>query len=508
MRDIILAFSSAFLLTLSFPKLDLEFFAWLGLVPLLFAIKDKRLKKAFGLSLLTGLLFFMGIFYWINVVSNFKFIDYILLCTYFGLYIGFFGLAFNFISKLSKFPSFVVAPALWVSLEYFRSHAGFLKLPWALLGYSQYLNLPMIQISSFTGVYGISFLIVMVNVILYEMLQRRQKVFKLTLIILFSVGLVILYGFNVLSKEEGVEKINVTVIQGNIPQSIKWRPEFQKRNLDRHVKLTKEAAVNDNTSLIIWPEGAIQGPLSQNLHMLENLLNLTKEIKTPILFGSSLRPKFGSREFRGSKEFNSAFLISPEGGIKGIYNKMYLLPFAEYLPYKDLPLWPSRFVSNASDYIPGDKYAIMDLNSAKFGVLICWENIFPELFRQFVNKGATFMVNITNEAWFGETAAPYQFVSMSVFRAVENRIAIARSANTGISCFIDPYGRIIGKVEKGQRDVFVDGYLTKAIPISRDKTFYTMYGDVFVYMNIAGALVLFALSFWKMREKNRLGLLL
>lgn len=504
MISIGLSFLSAVLLILSFPRFDMEFLPWIGLIPLLHAVKAQSLRKAFGLSYLTGVIFFMGIFYWINVVSSYKFMDYMITCIYCGLYVGLFGLTLNFISKFGRLSSILIAPSLWVAMEYLRSNAGLLKLPWALLGYSQYLNLPLIQISSFTGVYGISFLIVMVNVILYEIIQRRKKAIPLALIMLSTMGLVYIYGLSVLSNKMDAEKINITVIQGNIPQDIKWGPEFLKQNLEKHAILSKEASYATDTSLIVWPEGAVPGPLTKNLFLMERLSNLAKETHKYLLIGTSQSPKFGSREYRESKKLNSAFLISPEGRIKGIYNKIYLLPFAEYLPYRDVFPWPARFFANASDFIPGDKYAIMDLNGTKFGVLICWENIFPELFRQFVKNGANFMVNITNEAWFGETAAPYEFVSMSVLRAVENRVSVVRSANTGISCFIDPYGRITGRVRDGEKDIFVGGYLTSGVTLSQAKTFYTLYGDIFIYLNIMAAIFVLCLAIFQATQKKYL----
>ena len=216
---------------------------------------------------------------------------------------------------------------------------------------------------------------------------------------------------------------------------------------------------------------------------------LAKETGSYLLIGVSLRPKFGSREYKIKNRFNSAQLISPGGTIVGQYNKIQLLPFAEYLPHKNTIPWSENLTSLAGDFMRGTDLTVFAMNGVKFGVTICWESIFPELFRQFVKNGANFMVNITNEAWFEETAAPYHFMPMNVFRAVENRVSIARAANTGISGFIDPHGRIIGKVKVGSKDIFVEGYLTMGIPVSKTRTFYTMQGDVFAYLVLLGAAI-------------------
>jgi len=503
-KEIFLVCLSILLLIFSFPRFDIELLAWISLVPLLIAIKDKNLKYSFGLCFITGIGFFMGLFYWINEVNAFKWVDFILSGVYLSFYTGLFGLTFRFIANKTKISPVVTAPVLWVSLEYLRSHAGFLGVPWALLGHSQYLNLPIIQISSLTGVYGVSFLIVMVNATLSELLQNRFRIFKPALITLIILVISFGYGFSVLSKDIGLDdKVTITLIQGNIPQDIKWKPEFLKQNFDKHVWLTTEASNRNKSSLIVWPEGSVPGPLRHDLYFLNAISTLARETETPLLIGSSEYPKFGSREFRSQNWYNSAYLVSPKAGIERQYNKIYLLPFAEYRPYKDSFPWPSRYVSRGGDFIPGNEYTIFNISGSKFGVVICWESIFPELFRQFVREGAQFMVNITNEAWFGKTAAPYQFVSMNVFRAVENRVSIARSANTGISCFIDPFGRIMDKVMNHHNDIFVEGYLMGRVPLSREKTFYTIYGDIFVYLNMAMAISILILSCWRMR--NRLG---
>jgi apolipoprotein N-acyltransferase len=182
-----------------------------------------------------------------------------------------------------------------------------------------------------------------------------------------------------------------------------------------------------------------------------------------------------------------------------------LLPFGEYLPFKKLP-WPSRIASawNAGEFEPGSDYTLLSLADVKIAVTICWENIFPNLVREFVKNGADLIVNITNEAWFGDTAAPYQFMAMSVFRAVENRVAIARAANTGISGFIDPVGRILGTVINNNKEILVEGYLVKDLPLSPPGTFYTKHGDLFAWLCLGVLLVMLSWSFARTGTWRRL----
>lgn len=508
MREILLALLSALLLILSFPKFDLAFLAWIALVPLLVALKDKNAKWAFGLSFVTGIVFFMGVCYWILVVEAFTLTDFILFGIYLAFYIGLFGLAFNL--QKSSLPPFLSAPLIWVSLEYLRSNAGFLGVPWTLLGHSQYRNLPLIQMSSFTGVYGISFLIVMVNTVVSDVIfswkrgsrsfrDDWSKVFPPAIVTIFLLGVALVYGISGISEDANGAKTTVSIIQANIQQDAKWKPGLRQLNLQKHIKLTREAAARSQASLIVWPETSVEGSITQEPYLRDIFVALAKETQSDLLIGVSVSPKFGSREFKMKNRFNSAFLISSSRGLVGQYNKIHLLPFGEYLPYKHVLPWPSSLAAEAGNFMAGKEFTVFDLNEAKFGVTICWESIYPDLFRQFVKNGATFMVNIANEAWFEETAAPYQFMAMTVFSAVENHISIARAANTGVSGFIDSYGKITGKVSDGTKDIFVEGYLTMDIPVSQRRTFYSMYGDVFAHVNLIVAFFAVGISLLRVR---------
>jgi apolipoprotein N-acyltransferase len=183
-----------------------------------------------------------------------------------------------------------------------------------------------------------------------------------------------------------------------------------------------------------------------------------------------------------------------------------LVPFGEQIPYEDSISWPSFIVpeDKKTFEIPGREYTVFKLGEIGFGAVICWEVVFPDLFREFVKRGANFMVNLTNEGWFGDSAAPYQMAAINAFRAVENRVPVARAANTGISCFIDQFGRITGRVSNNGKDTFVEGYLTQPIRASDEKTFYTRYGDVFVWicLLISMGFLLLAFLFKKRSFQN------
>ncbi len=254
------ALLSALLLTLSFPPFDLEFFAWVALVPLLISLKGRRPLSAFGLSFITGIGFFIGISYWTLVVESLELIHFLTLEAYLGFYYAVFGLLFNL--WRNRYPAVLTAPLIWVSMEYIRSHAGFLEFPWALLGYSQYENLPLIQIASITGAYGVSFLIVMVNAAFFEVVlslkngkqsQGWFNRFKPMIAPIILLGVTLAYGYAVISKPLSPERVAVSVIQANIPQVVRWNPELREQHLQKHISLTKQAAAKRPGTLIIWP---------------------------------------------------------------------------------------------------------------------------------------------------------------------------------------------------------------------------------------------------------------
>jgi apolipoprotein N-acyltransferase len=381
----------------------------------------------------------MGIFSWINVIPGFTLTDFVLLGVYLGAYWGLFGLALSFLTRRGGLSPVLTAPVIWVSMEYLRSHAGFLALPWALLGQSQYRLLPVIQMAAFTGVYGISFVIVMVNALLSEILlalaaggrkspsRSERPLLPSALAALGVVTVSLFYGFLALSAKPAGDGIKTSLIQGNIPQAIKWQHQYRTMILETYSRLTTQAAQVEHHTLIAWPESAIPGAFLQDSQAMQTVFTLAQNLRTHLLLGSAQRPKLGGGNGVLPHRYNSVFLISPEGTIAGYHHKIYLLPFAEYLPYQEAWPWPKRLAVHAGDFIPGQNYTIFEVNGIKFGVAICWENIFPDLVRQFVARGAEFIVNVTNEAWFEDTAAPYQFVMMNVFRAVENRVTVARA---------------------------------------------------------------------------------
>jgi apolipoprotein N-acyltransferase len=505
---------SGVLLVLAFPRYDVGELAWVGLVPLLVAISGRSKKHGFFLSYLCGIIFFAWVFSWTFEIPAYRFLHHAILSLYLGLYFGVFGLALNAVSKrLGASLAFIAAPFLWISLEYLRSNLGFMALPWALLAHSQYQSPLIIQFAAITGAYGISFLVMLVNSTLTMIIlsnfhapkenrllarnspSKKTSVYTMAATVIL-VGLALTYGNVILKKTIIREEVRTSVLQGNIDRKMKANPrKYAKYIIQKYVDLTKQAA-QERPALIVWPEASTPGFILSNRRLKRQIVSLVREVRTHLLLGSSEFPKFPKTRPGRTKSGNTALLFSPEGKVLGKYLKIHLVPFGEYVPYEGSITWPDFILPRGkqSFEIPGREFTLFGLGGAKFGVLICWEIVFPELFAHFVKGGANFMLNITNEGWFGETAAPYQMASINVFRAVENRISVARAANTGISCFIDPYGRITGRVQNSNKDIFVEGHLTQEIPVCNERTFYTLHGDVFAHAILIISVFLIALS--------------
>jgi apolipoprotein N-acyltransferase len=490
---------SAVLLILSFPKIDQPLLAWIALIPLLYVLKDKSVYRTFFLGWLCGFLFHIGLIYWIVVVTitygkliyPLGILVMLLLAGYLGLYVGFsFALA-RFIEKKTTFKSPLILPFTWVTMEYLKSFL-FIGFPWESLGYSQYRLLPLIQCADITGVYGISFLIVYINATIFLFLQSiplRKIPYKEIILAILMVSSVSLYGKwrldEIRETTESSARMKVGLIQGNVDQGIKWNRASRKNIIDNHHQLSVKA-LQQHSRLIIWPEASTPFYFQSEQNYQDRIFDIIAGSDTYLLLGS---PSF---ELRNGKwrNSNSAFLLSPTKKVLGKYDKIQLVPYGEYVPLKRFFPFIHKMVAGIGNFYPGQEISLLTLPEASFAVLICYEIIFPDLTRRFVKNGAQFLTNITNDAWFGKTSAPYQHLSMATFRAVENRRFIARAANTGISALIDATGKI-----KSSSTLFTEALITGTIALLTIPTFYTNYGDVFAMLCtlISAALLSFSI---------------
>ncbi|MFC1884648.1 apolipoprotein N-acyltransferase [Thermodesulfobacteriota bacterium] len=481
---ILLAILSGIILTASFPPGAFSFMAWIALIPLFLSLDKKSFAVSFKLGLIAGLTHYLTLIYWIMVVlghyGNLSIIaslgPYIMLCFYLALFLAIFSALSR--SVISSTFGFLWVPGFWVSLEYVRSNL-MSGLPWCLLGYSQYKHLPVIQVADIVGVYGISFLIVFVNVYLFRLIRvhSKNKFYKLGLetgLTILLVSSTLIYGYFRISEmgntENSSRSLKIVIAQGNIDQSLKWEPSYQKQTMEIYERLSR-SMLSYNPDMIIWPETAVPFFFQNNRTFSPRIFSLAKESGAVIIFGS---PAYTN--VKGlTRYYNRAYLVSPQNLPVQYYDKVHLVPFGEYVPLKNVFSFINRLVPAAGDFRAGKEVRPFSHSGLGIGVLICFECIFPELAREHTLKGARILVNLTNDAWFGKTSAPHQHLSMAVFRAVENRRPLLRSANTGISAFIEPQGRIVSKSR-----IFEEAVLYSSVHPKGRLTLYTLYGDVFV----------------------------
>ncbi len=505
------ALLSGVLLAFSFPRSEFFLLAWIAFIPLFFAIRKQSPAKSFLLGWLAGLAYFIGTLSWLaETMSDFGGLHILaatgvnfLLIAYLSLYVGLFCALLHFVAPDHEYSLLLMAPALWVVLEYAKGHllTGF---PWVSLAYSQYRNLSMIQIADFGSVYSVVFVIVLVNSALYLFIVKWRSEGQSSVKSLF-VGFVVLlltfsYGtFRLSQTITGSETVSVAVIQGNVAQTEKWDRSFQKLTVEKYLSLSETTLQKDQIvrpDLIIWPESALPFIFGSEAVHEETLLDFVKKEKFDLLVGA---PSMSSPAGEAAQIslYNSAFLLSPNKGVASRYDKMHLVPFGEYVPFPDLFFFANKIVSGISDFSPGSTVLVMSAGGSRISVAICFEVIFPDLVRQFVKNGAGIMTTITNDAWFGQSAAPYQHFSMLVFRAIENRVPFARAANTGISGFVDAQGRIIA-----QSKLDIEATLTEDLTPGKWKTFYTLRGDLFVALCAMIVAIFFVRHFYKRRKND------
>jgi apolipoprotein N-acyltransferase len=343
------------------------------------------------------------------------------------------------------------------------------------------MRLPVIQIAELTGVYGVSLVIVAVNAAIAGcfVLAWRPAVAGVAIVGLL-VGGTLAFGNWRLAAPAPPSEVNVAIMQPSIEQPLKFDPAFASTTLAIYLTLTSRAGA-DRPDLIVWPETAAPAPLRRDPELLRTLGALAGSLRVPLLVGSI--------DIDGStppKVRNTAFLLT-ERGIVGRYDKIQLVPFGEYVPLSGLIGFVRGWAEFIAELEPGSTASVFSGPPAPFGVVICYEGIFPELVREFVKGGARLIVNMTNDAWFGRTSGPWQHLAMYPLRAVEHRVAVVRAANTGVSAFIAPTGKIMRRVQLYERTT-----VTERLPLRARETVYSRFGDWLAYLSLAVAAAVLA----------------
>ncbi len=438
----------------------------------------------------------------------------LLLATYLGLFVAVFSSLMSFFLRHVPHQSSLIlaGPAVWVSLEILRTHL-FTGYPWALLGYSQYQWLSIIQIADITGVYGVSFLVVLVNLFLALLIETltiwfrehpKIRIVSMVLPAAITTSLFVLtlsYGQfkqETLHKTTDQRNIHLGLVQPNIDQRKKWDPSFRKETIDRYLTLTTQAIKKhgpDKVDLIVWPEASTPFVFELENTFRDQITTLVQTHQTPLLFGSIAVKEITEQS---AQLLNRAYLLSSQGSILNHYDKMHLVPFGEYVPR--FFSFIDKLAHGVGDYVPSNEHTIMSGPHGRFGVAICFEVIYPDLVRRFVKHGAEYMITMTNDAWYDHSSAPYQHFSMVVFRAIENRVSFARAANTGISGFINADGTIKQKTNLFEKTTIVD-----TVKLGHDQTIYTAYGDIFAYTCTGFTLGLILVAFARQNKRQKNG---
>ena len=493
----LLVLLSATLQVLSFPLPGLYFLSWIALVPLLIAIlharypdtlqldESKKLLAArpvqgFLLGYGCGLLWYLGTCYWVFDTMHqygglgipIAFLVLLLFALYLGLYHGVFGLIFSLLAQKdpSRRLALVSAPFLWVTIELARTRiSGF---PWDLLGVTQVGNIPLTRIATVTGVYGLSFEIVLVNVAFGAAFLvprgRRRTLFAASI-----AAAVLLQAGRWISLPPLTTDHTAVLLQQNLPvaETEAWTKDYFDRSLQEFSSLSLHPEPHPNLppDLIVWPESP--APFQTNDPIFQTAIGqLAQQSNAWLVIGSI--GVDNAQTF-----YNSASLIAPSGAWEGRYSKIHLVPFGEYVPFPSVFSFASGLTQAVGNFSRGTARAPLQAGDKKLGVFICYESIFPNEVRQLVDQGGQVLINISNDGWYGDTGAWAQHLNQARVRAIENQRWLLRATNTGLTASIDPYGRVVAQLPRKTRAALAAPYA-----LTNVTTFYSRHGDWFAYM--------------------------
>jgi apolipoprotein N-acyltransferase len=499
--SVLAAATSGLLLVLSFPKFNLLPLAAVALLPLLLTTaKEDYAGRRFLGGFLAGVVFFAGTCYWIYDVQR----DYgnlnpaaaggvfALFCGVLALYLAVFSWLAGYLWRLSWGPAAI--PLLWVALEYLRTHllTGF---PWLLLGYALTDNFPLARLAQWTGVYGLSYLLVALTVGCIWLLIRPGAL--ATAHLLAVVGL--FCWLSVTSPDpQFAEDQRAYLVQTNIPQAAafdRWDAETQAPLLRRLRELTtRSASGSGRPALVIWPEVPVPFYYGNDSFTKPYAEQIASQTQSHFLMGIvSFKESSASRS-----PTNSAVLLEPSGKLVSQYDKMHLVPFGEYVPLRRWLTLVEKVTAEVGDFAAGDRLVVNPLPGGKMSTLICYEAIFPDLARRFVAQGAEVVVNISNDGWYGSSAARYQHLLMARMRAIENHRFVLRATNTGITAVIRPDGQLAGQLPPDRAAV-----LQAAWGFESSQTFYTRHGDWFAWLACGVALLALVSRWDESRRRGR-----
>ncbi len=470
---------AGFLLVLASPPYNLFFLAWIGLIPLFVSLERPR-ANGFGEGYIAGIVFNTGILYWLAFNSGapiwVSFITMVAGVNVVALGWGCAAYIFHLMRRRLGTIAYLFLPFSWATWEGWLSYLNDIAFPWSLIALTQSSFDPILQVMEFTGIWGVSFWTVALNVAIYLLWRTNRIKVRLTafvtIIVLVLIPLIALWNAHDY-KIEDAPTIRVMAVQGNVPPQEKWAygVEFSWLIYDSLTRM----CIEDDIDLAIWPETALPTRVLRQVGFTYRLGLLSNDTEMSILTGASDYSRVGD-DYRS---LNGAFLVRPDEGIIDRYAKQWLVPFGERVPFQWLMPSLGKLNFGQAEFLPGLRLTLFEVEVegavARFPALICYESVFPDKARDAVRDGANLLTTISNDAWYGRSTQPYQIAALSRFRCIETRRAMARASNTGISLLVDPLGR-----ELARTNLFEPGYLVADLPLLDVETFYVKYGNLFL----------------------------
>jgi apolipoprotein N-acyltransferase len=485
---------------------DFGFLAWIFLVPLIYRLRDEEgFFKKFRISFLTSFIFYLGSIFWLApAMTSFASLSiFVSLAMVFGISFilsMFFSFSLSFglsLSKKVRIPSYLVVAIFLCASDILRSYFPFGGFPWNIPAYSQGEYLSSFQWVDITGVMGVNFLILLVNVLIAEIIisfkEKHKDQLISRLVILFLVFIISIVGNIQKTNQtelaiEDVGLLRVGLVQANIEQSVKWDLFLSRDHLDKHIKLTDEAFIK-GARVVFWPESSY--PYTFDLSMMDDDRIIPRG-KMPIPVLAGLISQTSGEDLADIKVYNSVALLDSNTIVRDIYHKRNLVPFGEYIPDNPIFSFIETLTVQDGDFSKGRDPVVFDMQDVQVGNLICYEDLFPELSRQSVLKGANLIANYTNDGWFNRSSGPYQHIVFSQYRALENRRYLVRATNTGLTGVINWRGEVENLLTPDKK-----GFLIHDVKIIEFQSFYTKYGPIFSYLILSGFGIILIMRFIK-----------
>lgn len=506
MVNFLLAIFSGITLSISLPNFYIPFSFLIGFGIIFYFITKDRMKDVFIYPFLSGMVFSVLSFYWIVYAISYYgglnvFLSgllFLLFCVSFSIYtFVLFSLVLKTFYIRYGNRAFYLAPFIYTFFEFLREYIPFNGFPWNLSGYMLTYITPLAQITSFISVYGLSFFVVFLSATFFLFFKEKKRVYAIVLglNILLLVAFYIIGNLRIDGYKEDIKTFKVAVIQGNIDESLKLNPDDDVNRvvIDKYVELMRKAS-KKNPDIIVLPESAIPiYPFVDN-SLKEYFFEEISDIKIPLIVGFDNVILTDTRKI--DRVYNSVFLMDKDHNFSDYYNKIKLVPFGEYTPFKTKLMEKIFTYLQGIDFTQGESQKILVYKDLKVVPLVCFESIFPDFVADFVSKNGNVIVNITNDGWFGKTSGPYQHFEMAKVRAIENGVYLVRAANTGISAVIDPVGRVRSHIP-----LMEEGYIVYSVNISKKVTFFNHYRS-YIYLTFIVIFLTLVLLFEVKYRKN------